>query len=268
MPSSLVVQLKLVCLPVQVNNLRMPTLMRSEMSTTASGVTIMKDDPRKRGIQAFGLAIVIEMLLLVGGAAIFSGVAQPQPALSEPVPITLTADVPLKEKPLAPKPTLPPPPQPKVKQVVKRVVKQVPPVPTPPTPPTQQSEPAPTPVAPAAQTVSTQPAPKAPTPPPEVPQSSKGDPNAGYAAKVKAAVEAVHSYPAAAAAMHFSGQARIWISIKDGEFIDVKLLRGCGVGIFDRVALDEARSAHYPAPPAELHGQLLNYEVNISLTTN
>ena len=219
-----------------------------------------------RGVQAFGLAVVIEAAILFGAAAIISGAAHPQPAISEPVAITLVQEEPPKEKPVVPKP-LPPLPQPRVKQVVKHVV---PPKASPPPPQqvVQQTEPAPAPVETVVPVPSTQPAPKpVPAPTPPVQQSAKGDPSAEYSAKVKAAIEAVHSYPAAAAAMRFTGHARIWVSIRDGVFLEARLIRGCGVGMFDRVALDEAQAAHYPLPPAELRGQVQNYEVNVSLTT-
>lgn len=198
-------------------------------------------------MQAFGLAFLIELAIVVGAAAILAGM-QAKSALSEPVPITLT-ELPPEEKPPEPKPEPPPPlPQPKIKPLVKQIQ------PRPPTPlPPPEAPPVAAPIA-AVPTAFTQPAPPAPPPSPP-PSSSKADAQATYAARVKAAIQAIHSYPAAAAAIRFSGRTQVEFHLRDGILVDEpRMLTSCGIGVFDKLALQSAQMAHYPTPPEELRG--------------
>ncbi|HSY29459.1 MAG TPA: TonB family protein [Burkholderiaceae bacterium] len=211
--------------------------------------TIMPSHQRRDSIQAFGLALLIEVAIVVVAGVILIGNAQTKPAISEPVPITL-ADLPPDEKPPEPKPVPPPPvPQPKVKAVIKPNL----PKPQAPTPP-QEMPPiaaAPSEIA-AVPTAFTQPA-----PPPPPATSGKADAQATYAARVNTAVLAAHrqNYPAAATAIRFNGKTQVEFHLQDGILVgEPHVLTSCGNGIFDKSALQAVQIAHYPVPPEELRG--------------
>ncbi|MBV8667459.1 MAG: hypothetical protein JO269_13345 [Burkholderiaceae bacterium] len=206
----------------------------------------MSEINRRHTLQAFGMALLVEAAIVTGAAVILVGAITVKKVMSEPVPITLVT-----EEPEKPAPEIPPPPvsQPKVKQV-----KQVQPKLQPQLPLPQQQEALPiTPepaLVPAAATAFS---PPAPTPPPPAPQG-KVDPALEYAAKVRAAVQAAHSYPAAAAAIHFSGRVRVEFHLRDGVPGQEHVTVPCGVGFIDHMALQAVQAAHYPEPPAELRG--------------
>jgi outer membrane biosynthesis protein TonB len=212
----------------------------------------MHSNQRRNSMQAFGLAILIEVAIVVVAGVILISNTQVKPAISEPVPITLT-DLPLEEKPPEPVPRQPQPPQPKVKAVVKpnlpKLQTPVQPQETPPValvPPTEIA---------AAPTAFTQPAPPPPSPPPAI--SGKVDAKASYAAKVYIAVLAAHrqNYPAAAVLIRFNGKTQVEFHLQDGNLIgEPRILVSCGNGIFDKSALQALLVARYPMPPEELRG--------------
>ena len=211
---------------------------------------VMNSNPRRHSMQAFGMAVLIEAAIVVGAVAVLVG-TQVKPTISEPVPITL-ADLPPEQKP-EPKPEPPPPqPQPKLKPVLKQVM----PRPQTPQPPqeAQPITPAPTPTA--VPTAFTQPAPPPPAPPPPPPNpSAKADANATYAAKVNAAIYAVNTYPPSAAMMRFVGRTQVEFHLHDGVLVgEPRVLISCGIGLFDKWALQAVQAAHYPAPPELLRG--------------
>lgn len=212
----------------------------------------MPSNQRRDSMQAFALAILIEVAIVVAVGAILVGNVPAKPAISEPVPITLT-ELPPEEKPPEPKPVPPPPvPQPKVKTVVKPTL---PKLQTPPQPETPPVAAAPTEIA-AAPTAFTQPAPPPPPPPPPA-TSGKADTQATYAAKVNNAVLAAHrqNYPAAAHMIRFNGKAQVEFYVQDGILVGgPRILTSCGNGLFDKSALQAVQSARYPAAPAELRG--------------
>jgi protein TonB len=212
----------------------------------------MSPNQRRDSLQAFGLAILIEVAIVVVAGAILVSNVQVKPAISESVPITLT-DMPPDEKPPEPKPVPPPPvPQPKVKAMAKPVL---------PTPPAPQQEVPPLAAAPTEVAVPpafTQPAQSAAPPPPPPPASSgKADAQATYAGKVNAAVKAAHesNYPAAATMIRFNGKTQVEFHLQDGILVgEPRVLTSCGNGIFDKSALQAVLIAHYPQPPEELRG--------------
>src|ERR1035437_2606007 len=92
----------------------------------------MGTDLQRRPMQAFGLAILIEAVLLVAAAGVVASTMYEKPAISEPVPIVLVSeDKPPPEPPLPepPKP-LPPLPKPLPRPLVKLTTP--PPLPVPP----------------------------------------------------------------------------------------------------------------------------------------
>jgi protein TonB len=221
----------------------------------------MSEKNRRHALQAFGMALLIEAGLVAGAAVILVGAISVKQALSEPVPITLVTDEP--EKPAEPKP-LPPPPQPQPK--LKAQVKPVPPKLQAPPPPQDAPpvSPDPAPVA-AVQTAFAEPAPVPPPPPPPS-QSGKVDPALEYAAKVRAAVQAAHSYPLAAAAIRFSGRVRVEFHLRDAVPGEARVLVPCGVGFIDHAALQAVQSARYPEPPTDLRGRDNLYQVWVEFT--
>ncbi len=212
--------------------------------------------------QAFGLALLIEVALVAGVAGLLASSSAIQ-AAHEPAPLTLAQAEPEPEKKPDPKPE--PKPEP-----VKMVSKVAPP--KTPTPPQQPVVTEPTPPLAAVesdvQTAFAQPAPVKASPPPQQPTTGKVDPNAEYAGKVHEAVQAAYFYPAAAAAMRFSGRVRVEFQLKDGHVTESHVLQTCGIGLFDKAALQAVQVAHYPAPPEQLRGQDLHYQIWVELATH
>ncbi len=203
---------------------------------------------RHHPFQAFGLAVLLEILLLVGAGIILNR-AEIKTPVPDPVTITLLNE----EKPPVKSPEKPPEPKllPKPKLIPLRARQQ-------PVPPPQLT---PQPVAPVqVPTAFTQPAPPPPAHAP-APDNSKARASDLYAAKVHAAVQAAHYYPPAAAALRYTGRVRIEFHLRDTIPGESRLVVSSGIGIIDRAALNAVQSAHYPPPPPELRGDDLIYQV-------
>ncbi|OIQ90696.1 gram-negative bacterial tonB protein [mine drainage metagenome] len=67
----------------------------------------------------------------------------------------------------------------------------------------------------------------------------------------------------AAAALHFAGRVRVEFHLLDGVPSVAQVLVTSGIGLFDHAALRTVRSAHYPAPPADLRGVDRVYRVSV-----
>ncbi|WP_230414131.1 TonB family protein [Collimonas silvisoli] len=229
-------------------------------------MTIFRHFPSR----AFALAILAELAIVGVLALMLAGVVSSRPALSEPVPITLVSEEPAPPEPTAPAAPTPPPPKP-------LPPKPLPPVamPKPQVQPKSKTAP-PQPAAPAAAVSTPEPAPSEPTPaaaaptafsepvrtPPAAPPAGDKDaPDAEYAAKVKAAVQAAVVYPPAAAALHFSGRVRVEFHLRDSSAGQARIVTASGVGMIDRAALQSVQNASYPAPPAEMQGKDHVYQV-------
>jgi protein TonB len=85
--------------------------------------------------------------------------------------------------------------------------------------------------------------------------------SAEYAAKVRAAVQAAHHVPQALAALNYSGRVRVEFHLRDRIPAQARVLVESGVGMIDRAALQAVSGAQYPAPPPELAGEDLIYQV-------
>jgi protein TonB len=212
-------------------------------------------------VRAFLLAILVELALAAGAVWMLAGAALAKPPLSEPVPLTLVSETPPEPTPEPkPQPKQPPQPQPKPQpQVRPKVVppkpqmqQPTPPQPTPPAEPLRQTD---------APTAFTEPVHAAAPPPPAPNVSGKTDRNAEYAAKVRAAVQAAVVYPPAAASLHFAGRVRVEFHLRDSVAGQARVLIASGIGMIDRAALQSVQNAHYPEPPADLHGSDLVYQV-------
>lgn len=203
-------------------------------------------------LQAFSLAVLLEIILLLGVGVVMAGSENEKPVL-KPVTITLLEE----EKPVEKPPEKPPEPKlpkPKVMQSKRQTPRPVTP------PPVAQVLPVAS--VPTAFTRPVPPPPVAPAPAPaSAPDTSKAKISEIYAAKVHAAVQTAHNYPPAAAALHFSGRVRVEFHLRDGVPGNPRLLEPSGYGIIDRSALSAVQNAHYPEPPHELRGEDIVYQV-------
>jgi protein TonB len=91
--------------------------------------------------------------------------------------------------------------------------------------------------------------------------SGKGDPLTEYSAKVKAAVQEVVEYPAAANNIRTKSRARVEFSLHDGMQQNPHIVVSSGLDVFDRAAIHAVNIAHYPLPPAVLSGQTKLFQV-------
>lgn len=211
---------------------------------------------------AFALAILAELGIVAVAVLMLAGAVSSRPALSEPVPITLVSEEPAPPEPTPPAPPPPKPlppvamPKPQVQPKTK-VAPQKPAAPAAavPTPEPAPSAPAPVAEAPTAFSESV------PTPPAPPPAGNKDAPNAEYAAKVKAAVQAAVVYPPAALALHFAGRVRVEFHLRDSVAGQARIVTASGVGMIDRAALASVQSASYPTPPADMQGKDHVYQV-------
>lgn len=189
--------------------------------------------------QAFGLAVIIEFVLLTGGAFALTGTQSVKPVISGSTSISLVNEDQQPLKPPAPKPQ----PHPKVVQ--------------------EEPKPEVPQVTEAQANTFTE-----PTPPPPEAVAGRADPSAEYAAKVHAAVQAAHYYPPAALSLHYSGRVRVEFHLRDGVPSEIRLLAASGFGLIDRAAIQAVQSAKYPEPPPEIKGANNIYQVWVEFNRN
>jgi protein TonB len=189
-------------------------------------------------IQAVGLAVIVEFVLLAGAAFALASNTSTKPVLSGSTSISLAQEDQQPDKPPAPKPkpmpqqALPEEPKPQLPQVEE-----------------------------AQATAFTE-----PTPPPPEAVVGKAEPSAEYAAKVHAAVQAAHFYPPAAASLRYTGKVRVEFHLRDTTPGEVRIMVSSGFGLIDRAALQAVQNAHYPEPPPEIQGSDHVYQVWIEFT--
>ena len=212
-------------------------------------------------LQAFWLAVAIEVAIIAAVAALLASSVSKHVADTEAVALTLVDEPAPPEKIVEPKPL--PIPQP-----VKMLTKISPPKLATPQTPVMQATPPVAEVLSDIPTAFADPAPAVAPPPPPAPVHGKVDPNAEYAGKVHAAVQAAYFYPPAAAAMRFSGRVRVEFHLRDGHVVESHVLQTCGIGLFDKAALQAVQSAQYPEPPAALRAQELQYQIWVELSTH
>ena len=163
----------------------------------------------------------------------------PKPPPPKPVVPPTPAPLPPPPKPIPapPRPMPPPPPRP-AQHVVPRHI--VPPRPAPPPPP-----------KPVAQPV--QPTPPVPVLPP-APSLGQLD---VFRAQMINAVQAVANevYPQAAQMAHESGTPEVNFIYRNDAVVDITLARSSGYPLLDDAAMQAARIAHFPPPPAGFEGR-------------
>jgi protein TonB len=189
---------------------------------------------KRNQLQAMGLAVMVECVVLAGAAYALTSTASMKPVLSGSTAITLAQEDQQPLKPPAPKPK----PQPKPQVVPEEPKPELP----------QVTE--------AQATAFTE-----PTPPPPEAVVGKAEPSAEYAAKVHAAVQAAHYYPPAASSLRYSGRVRVEFHLRDTTPGELRLMVASGFGLIDRAALQAVQTAHYPEPPPELQGSDHVYQV-------
>ena len=202
---------------------------------------------RAQPMQAFWLALVVEIVLLCVATVVLARATQAKPTISEAVTISL-----LNEEAPPPPPLVKPPPAPPKARPQTQPTLPPPPLATPFIPP-------PVVETPSAFTEPVKPAP--PPPPAPAAPSGKVDPNLEYAAKVRAAVQAAVYYPPAAAALRFSGRVRLEFTLKDAAASGARVLIASGIGLIDRAALQAVQAAAYPPPPPSMQGREESYQV-------
>jgi protein TonB len=94
-----------------------------------------------------------------------------------------------------------------------------------------------------------------PAPPPDANQLSTLE------ARIRAAVQAAVRYPPAARMMGLVGRARVMLTYRDGAANQTFLAQTSGAALLDQAALQAARSAHYPPPPAAVAGHEMRFLV-------
>ena len=225
----------------------------------------------------FAMAIGVSLLLELGAVGLLLPAMTHREAPSDiasPIKLSIVAPAPAP-KPPPPTPT-PTPPKP--------VTPPVPPPPVPPPPPLPMAPPMPPPppiprpsqhvirhyVKPRVQTpppVVTPPvAQAAPAPPPPpLPAAPTGGQVDLFQAAIKRAVQAVvdQVYPAAAKMANESGAPEITFTYFNGVVTNISLTRSSGYQLLDRAALEAARIAQYPAPPAGFSGRTYNISVEV-----
>lgn len=229
----------------------------------------MSDD-RQRTTQSFGIAIVIEVLLIVGLVSCVDHVHTE--ALKQQVSVIQLTEAPpepKKPEPRKPEPTPKPESKPKVippkheqpkpveKKVEPKPVKQhVMPKPELPKP----AEEKPTEVA--KPTAVTQPA---PPPQPAPPVESKPDPQVvnAYAAKLNAAIQAATHCPDG---VEYVGHPKVGFTLHGTSVSNVHLLAGTGNDATDNAAKHAVLDANIPEPPEDLANKAHSYVVPISLS--
>ena len=230
-------------------------LSPEQIGTVQAG-TVQIRTTQVRTYQAFGIALLIEILVVAIMATLLAHPPQMMPKDSEPVKLVIVNE-PTPPKPVAkPKPM---PPVPKPKPVVRHVIH--------PRPVVTSQPPKPDPIPPkvATPTAFTQPVPPPPAPslPPQPAPvvDNTAAVKASYDDKIHAAVQSAVYYPRAAAAMNFSGRVRVEFHLLNSVASDAKVLVSSNLGMIDRAALRAVKIAAYPAPPKELRDKDLTYQV-------
>lgn len=222
----------------------------------------------RRFAVAFGVGLLLEAgaLLLLLPVLAHRQAPSDTPSvikLSIVAPAPTPKPPPPKPKPVPPKPVVPPPPPPPPPQPVPKPL----PMPPPPRPAVHHivRRYIPRPVTPPPPPVVQPPVVQAP-PPPQVPPAPTGGEVDAFEASVKRALQADANevYPAAAQMAHETGNPELTFTYLNGVVTNITLTQSCGFPLLDDAALEDARIAHYPPPPAGFAGR--RYQFTVSVT--
>ncbi|HTQ71254.1 MAG TPA: TonB family protein [Acidocella sp.] len=179
----------------------------------------------------------------------------PTPTPEPPKPVTPPPPPAQPPLPMAP-PMPPPPPRPAAHHVTHRAVAPRPKITPPPAPAQPQ---------PQAQAQPQQPVAQKPPPPAAPPAPSGGQVDA-FSAAIKSALQAHANqvYPRSAQLAHETGEPVLTFTYLNGAVTGITLTRSSGFPLLDEAALEDARIAAYPPPPAGFQGR--TYHITVAVT--
>ena len=79
--------------------------------------------------------------------------------------------------------------------------------------------------------------------------------------QVHAAIQAALVYPYAARIAHIEGRVKVSFSYRDGRVTDIKIVQASEYAMFNTSAQQAVMRASYPAPPANLTGRQIQFEL-------
>lgn len=214
----------------------------------------------------FAAAIMAGLLLeLAALALLLPLLAKPAPPAQVVAPVKITIIAPPAPKPPPPTPK-PPPPKP-----VTPPQPVAPPKPLPPPPPRPVAQHIihhavpPRPLPPPPKAVQPPPQPQTPPPPPQPAPLSQGEVDL-FRLAMHQAVQAVADrvYPRAAQDANEAGTAEVQFTYENGVVTNITLAHTSGYPLLDAAALEGARIAQYPAPPANFAGRTCYVTVDMT----
>jgi protein TonB len=106
-------------------------------------------------------------------------------------------------------------------------------------------------------------APPPPAPPPAAAAPPSQDELAQFAAAMHRAIQEALIFPDSAQMAHESGTVRIRFDYLDGAVSNITVIASCGYPELDDAAVETARAAHYPPPPADFAGHTTSVDVDV-----
>jgi TonB family protein len=210
----------------------------------------------RRFLAAIGLGLIIELVALT---LLLPALNQQKPPARQESVVKLSIQA-------APPPPKPAPPAPKPPPPLPQPVAPARPVPPPPPPVPHHAvhhsaPPRPVPPPPAQAAPPIPPTPPAPALPP-APSLGEID---QFRVAMRDAVQRVANgvYPQAAQMAHETGAPAIGFTYRDGVVTNIALIRSSGYPLLDEAALQAARIAHYPPPPAGFAGRTYTVIVTV-----
>ena len=199
-------------------------------------------------------ALAVEALVIISVVTVYA--REPASAQHKSNVVMLTFPAPPVAKPLQPKPEpKPPTPKPPPPKPVHHVVHHQVPKPTL-QPKIVQAAPTPQPVA-----VPLPPVPRLPPVPDAAPAVSDA-----FKETVREAVQAAVRYPYVAREGHIRGKAQVAFTYLNGSVANPRILVSSSYSMLDRAAIAAVEDAAYPAPPSNLAGKTLTFEVWVNFT--
>ena len=89
-----------------------------------------------------------------------------------------------------------------------------------------------------------------------------------FKGSVRAAVQSAVAYPLAAKLAHVAGKTKVSFDFLDGKVSNLSIVTSSGFVMLDEAALKAVEAASYPAPPSEVSGKTLPFEVWVRFFSN